>query len=190
MDHHASECVHASRGMFTFQDHNTPWGIVARNLDVTVARPGSEYVGQARFSDGLTTIQGYVPFRTDMTRPSRSKAGACSSIASTSRPRASSRSSTATSTCRTWPELMLQVKSTIDLPRMRELFFRRHVHAERQESVHRHVSSVQGADAQRDNPNGRELKGTFLSTTAGVNDFRFQRSSGTVRWTPEVLRDQ
>ena len=76
--------VHAGRGQFTFQDHGTPWGIVARNLDVTLARPGSGYVGQARFSDGLTTIQGYVPVpHGHDTRRSRSTAVACSSTAST-----------------------------------------------------------------------------------------------------------
>ena len=37
--------VRASRGEFTYQDHGTPWGIVTRNLDVTVTKPGADYRG-------------------------------------------------------------------------------------------------------------------------------------------------
>ncbi len=50
---------------------------VARNLDVTVARPASEYRGQASFSDGTVKIQNYVPMRADMTHdvPDRRRQG-------------------------------------------------------------------------------------------------------------------
>ena len=44
--------VRASRGQFTFADRGTPWSTVARNLDIVVTRPTSEYRGQARFSNG------------------------------------------------------------------------------------------------------------------------------------------
>jgi len=60
------EWVRAHRGEFTFEDHTSPWSVITRNLDVTVARPGSEYRGQASFSNGLVSIQSYVPFRADM----------------------------------------------------------------------------------------------------------------------------
>ena len=40
--------------------------VITRNLDVTVAKPTGEYRGSARFSDGLVSIQDYVPFRADM----------------------------------------------------------------------------------------------------------------------------
>src|SRR5262245_14358026 len=58
--------VRASRGQFTFNDHGTPWSTVARNLDVTVARPASQYRGQARFSEGTVKFQNYEPMRADM----------------------------------------------------------------------------------------------------------------------------
>ena len=60
------EYVRASRGQFTYEDHGTPWSTVARNLDVSVTRPTSEYRGQAQFSNGTVTIQNYVPMRADM----------------------------------------------------------------------------------------------------------------------------
>ena len=58
--------VRASRGEFTYADHGTPWSVVSRNLDVIVARPTSEYRGQARFTNGTVSIQNYVPMRADM----------------------------------------------------------------------------------------------------------------------------
>ena len=60
--------VHAHRGEFTYQDFGTPWGIVARNIDVVVEKPtpDAKYRGSAKFTDGLVAIQNYVPFRTDM----------------------------------------------------------------------------------------------------------------------------
>ena len=62
------EYVRAHRGMFTYQDFGTPWGIVARNIDVVVEKPTADakYQGSADFTDGLVAIQSYVPFRTDM----------------------------------------------------------------------------------------------------------------------------
>ena len=35
--------VRASRGEFTFNDLGTPWGVIARNIDVTVAKPADQY---------------------------------------------------------------------------------------------------------------------------------------------------
>ena len=37
--------VRASRGEFTFNDQGTPWGVIARNIDVTVAKPADQYGG-------------------------------------------------------------------------------------------------------------------------------------------------
>src|SRR4030095_13365323 len=58
--------VRASRGEFTFDDQGTPWGVIARNIDVIVAKPAGEYRGSARFSNGLVTIQDSVPSRPHM----------------------------------------------------------------------------------------------------------------------------
>ena len=64
LDHHAA--CSAPAGEFTHADHGTPWSVVSRNLDVIVARPTSEYRGQARFTNGTISIQNYVPMRADM----------------------------------------------------------------------------------------------------------------------------
>jgi len=181
--------VHAGRGQFTFQDHGTPWGIVARNLDVTVARPGSEYVGQARFSDGLTTIQGYVPFRTDMTSTFKIDRGRVLFDRINLKTEGTESVLNGDVNLSFWPELMLQVKSSIDLPKMRELFFAGDTFKLAGTSQFLgtfHLFKEPLPDGKT--RNSRELKGTFVSETAGVNDFKFEDLRGTVRWTPEVLR--
>src|SRR6185436_3283276 len=58
--------VHASQGEFTYEDKGTPWQVITRNLDVTVAKPSADYRGQAKFSNGSVAFQQYVPFRIDM----------------------------------------------------------------------------------------------------------------------------
>ena len=180
--------VNASRGEFTYQDHGTPWGIVARNLDVTVTHPGSQYVGQARFSDGLTTIQGYVPFRTDMTSTFTIAGGRVNFDRLDLRTEGTESILNGDVNLSHWPELSFQVKSTIDLPRMREIFFagdtfRLSGKSQFLGTFHLFKEAQPGGESRT----GRELKGTFATAVFGLNDYRFEDLRGTVRWTPDVL---
>jgi hypothetical protein len=181
--------VRAWRGQFTYQDHNTPWGIVARNLDITLGRPGSEYVGQAKFSDGMTAIQGYLPFRTDMTSTFKIDGGRVIFDHIDLRTEGTESVLNGDVNLSHFPELMFQVKSTVDLPRMREIFFAGDTFTLSGESQFLgtfHLYKEPRADGTT--RTGRELKGTFHSGSAGVNDFRFADLRGSVRWTPDVLR--
>ena len=56
----------ASRGEFTYEDHGTPWGTVARNLRVSVYRGATDYRGNASFSNGTIQIMKYEPFSAGM----------------------------------------------------------------------------------------------------------------------------
>ena len=56
--------LHAYRGQFTYEDHETPWGIIAPNMDITITNSRG-YNGDAAFKGGLVTIQNYVPMWTD-----------------------------------------------------------------------------------------------------------------------------
>jgi hypothetical protein len=42
--------VRARNGETTFKDYGTPWSVVTRNLDITVARTNEQYRGLARFT--------------------------------------------------------------------------------------------------------------------------------------------
>jgi hypothetical protein len=180
--------VRAQRGEFVFQDHGTPWGIVARNVEVIVARPGDAYVGQASFSNGLTAIQGYVPFRTDMTSTFTLDGARVLFDRLDLTTEGTSSVLNGDVNLSHWPELMFQVKSTIALPKMRELFFAGDTFTLDGESRFTgtyHMFRERLADGT--DRNGRELKGTFASASAGVSDVHFTDLRGQVRWTPEVL---
>ena len=57
--------LQASRGQFTFEDHETPWSVVCRNLDVTIGNLPN-YHGTAVFHGGTVTIQDFVPMWANM----------------------------------------------------------------------------------------------------------------------------
>ena len=179
--------VRAYRGEFTYADHGTPWSVIARNLDVTVTRPTSEYRGQATFSNGTVDFQDYVPMRAEMSTTFRivgsnlvldridlTTDGAQSLL-------------TGQVDLARWPEQSYQVRSRLDLPRMREIFFANDDFSLSGESdftgtFHLFPEVVNGRSRI-----GRELKGTFYSPIAGVNAYRFGDLRGSVVWVPESL---
>jgi len=167
--------VRATDGEFTFQDHGTPWSTVARNLEVTVTK-GAEYGGTARFSNGTVQIQNYLPMRADMTSWFTIDGGlvrfsALELVADGSRSQV-----TGAVDLGKWPEQTWQVRSRVHFPRMREIFFARE----------RWRLSGDGDFTGTFHlfKGGRELKGSFASATAGVNEFRFDSLRGRLRWLP------
>ena len=78
-----------------------------------------------------------------------------------------------------WPNQGYQVKSRVNFPRMRELFFKDEPW--RISGAGDFTGSFRlfktGDDTQRD------LTGTFASELAGLNDYRFPRLYGSLRWT-------
>ena len=180
--------MRASRGQFTYEDHGTPWSTVARNLDVTVTRPASEYRGQAQFSNGTVTIQNYVPMRADMSTSFRIVDGQI----------LLDRIDLVTDGARTqltgvvdaghWPEQIYQIKSKIDFPTEKGIWFAHDtftVAGTGDFTGTFHLFKEQLANGRT--RTGRELKGTFVSALAGVNAYRFSNLRGAVRWVPETL---
>jgi hypothetical protein len=186
------EWVHAYRGSFTFEDHAAPWSVITRNLDVTVAKPSTEYRGQASFSNGMVAIGSYVPFsaamrssfkidgsRVLLDRIDLITDGAHSSVHGDVN-------------LKYWPEQSYKVESTFDLKRMRELFFAHESFAlagNGRFSGYFHLFKEPRPDGT--NRTGRELVGTVTTPHAGVRasgvDYQFDDVNGMVRWTPEKL---
>jgi TamB, inner membrane protein subunit of TAM complex len=170
--------VNARRGTFTFEDHGVPWSTVARNLDVTVAKT-TGYFGEARFMNGTVAIQRYVPMRADLhavftldgplVRFSRIDLVADGSVSSV----------TGTVDLARWPEQTYRVRSRVDFPRMREVFFAREdwqITGEGQFAGTFHLFK-----------GGRSLTGDFWSAEAGVNGLRFPDLRGSLVWLPDRL---
>jgi hypothetical protein len=171
--------VVAARGQFTYDDHAAPWSTIARTLTVEVTNPGNEYRGQASFSDGTVRILSYEPFRTDMRssfkidgglvkfdRIDLSSDGARSDV-------------TGTVDLGHWPEQTYQVRSRIDFPTQKNIFF------------HKEKFTVSGSGDFDGTfhlfKGGRELKGSFTSAVAGLNTWRFPKLRGSVLWLSDRL---
>jgi hypothetical protein len=169
--------VRAYRGEFTYNDHGTPWSTVARNLDVTVSRPANEYRGTAKFSNGTVAIQSYVPMRADMTSTFKIEGGKVLFDRLDLVTDGARSAVTGEVDLGRWPEQIYHVKSRIQFPRMRELFFARDT-----------FSLVGDGDFTGTFhlfKGGRELKGTFYSPLAGVNAYRFRDLQGSLIWVPD-----
>ena len=168
--------VIARRGKFTYEDHGTPWSVVCPNLDVSVFRGLDAYRGTAQFSKGTVTIQNYQPFAASMQTRFKIDNGRVVlddiNLQSTG---ASSRITGYVDLSR-FPEMLYRVKSRIDFPTQKDIFFK----------------DLNFATAGYGDFTGtfhiskdwRELKGTFTSPEAGVNAWRFQDVKGAVLWTP------
>jgi translocation-and-assembly-module (TAM) inner membrane subunit TamB-like protein len=169
---------HAADGRFTYEDHATPWSIVCPNLDLTITNL-PRYHGRAVFSGGIVKIQDYLPMWANM------KANFVIDGGHIALDRIDLITDGATSVAHGdvdighWPEMSYQVRSRVNFPRMRELFF-----------THETWDLAGNADFAGTFhlfKGGRDLTGTFASEVLGVNAYRFPGLFGSLRWTPEAF---
>jgi len=180
--------VRASRGQFTFDDHGTPWSTVARNLDVTVTRPASQYRGQARFSEGTVKFQNYEPMRADMVTTFHIQDGKVVLDALDLTTDGAHSQLTGIVDLRNWPEQIYRIKSKIDFPTEKAIWFARDKFTV--SGTGDFVGTFHLFKEQLPNGKtrtGRELKGDFTSAVAGVNQYRFGDLRGSVLWVPERM---
>ena len=168
--------VVAVDGEFDFEDHGVPWRTVARNLEVTVEKT-TGYGGTAKFRNGTVAIQQYLPMQTDMEGVFTID-GALIKFSQLQLRSDGSRSDiTGVVDSSRWPEQTWHVKSVVDFPRMREIFFARE----------KWVLGGEGHFAGTFHlfKGGRELKGDFTSAEAQVNGMRFPKLAGSLIWVPD-----
>jgi len=165
--------VRASRGRFTYDDQGSSWSIAAPNLNMVISKAG-EYRGEAGFKGGLVQIGQFEPMWANMhsrfkidggqvlfDRIDLTTDGATSAI-------------TGTTDLARWPEQFYQVRSRVDFTRMRELFFAR--------DKFTLAGDGQFVGSFHLFKGGRELKGTFASEEARLNQWRFPALQGSLLW--------
>ena len=166
--------VHAYRGQFTYDDHRN-WNTVVRNLDVTVMKLVG-YRGTARSSGGVVTIGHFEPMSMAMNAWFKVDGGKILLD------RVELNTYGARSVCAGyvdvghWPEMRFTVRSTIQMPRIREIFW---AHDRFTLSG---VMQFQGIF--RLFRGGHEVAGNFSSAEAGINRYRFPDLEGALTWTP------
>jgi hypothetical protein len=170
--------LRARRGQFTYEDHETPWSIICRNLDIGMGNL-PRYHGTAIFSGGTVAIQNYVPMWANM------KARFTLDGPRIKLERVDLDSDGAKSVAQGevdlahWPEQTFRVQSRVHFPRMRELFFK--------DETWNLTGDGDFAGTFHLFKGGRDLAGTFTSPLAGVNEYRFPSLYGSLRWTPAAF---
>jgi autotransporter translocation and assembly factor TamB len=167
--------VQCADGEFTYDDHEAPWSVVARNLRISVTNQGG-YHGDATFTGGTVRIQDHLPMWANM----RARFRIDGSIVRLDRIDLESDGATSVAAgsvdLKHWPEQSYDVQSRVDFPRMREIFF-----------TDDHFSLSGSGDFTgvfHLFKGGHDLHGTFKSAMAGVNEYRFPQLYGSLRWTP------
>ncbi len=168
--------VRATRGEFVFDDHGSRWGVVAPNLEVTAGKL-AEYRGRARFSGGTIHFQDFQPMAAAMFTTFRIQGGRIVLDRIDLTTDGAESSLTGVVDTARWPEMFYQVKSTVQFPRMREIFF-----ADERFSLH---GEGDFTGTFRLFKGGRELKGNFFSREAGIDRYRFQNLEGALEWVPD-----
>jgi len=173
--------VLATRGQFTYEDHGTPWSTVARNLTVQLYRSEAtkDYRGRATFTNGTVRVQSYEAFRVDLDSNFSLNGGKVRFDRMELVSDGARTAGTGEVDLGRWPEQTYQLRSRIDFPTQKNIFF------------HGQKFDVSGTGDFTGTfhlfKGGRELKGTFVSAIAGVNAWRFPNLRGSVLWLPDRL---
>ena len=166
--------VKATRGTFELQDHGAPWSIVAPNLEVAI-RKADTYRGTADFDKATIQIARFEPMWARATSRFRIDGGkivveGIDLVTDGAVSHAVGEVDTAR-----WPEQTYAVRSRIDFPRMKELFWAR--------DQFTLTGTGEFAGTYHLFKGGRELSGRFASLETRLNDWRFAGMEGSLVWT-------
>jgi hypothetical protein len=165
--------VRATGGTFTLEDHGAPWGITAPNLDVVIAKSDT-YRGTAIFDQATIRIARFEPMWARMKSRFKIEGGKVLFDRIDLVTDGATSLVTGETDLTRWPEQIYSVKSTVDFPRMKDLFF-----AQDRFTL---KGTGQFAGTFHLFKGGRELKGRFASLEAHVNAWRFPALEGSLLW--------
>ena len=147
--------VSASNGQFTYDDHATPWSTVARNLTMQLYRSEAtkNYRGSVKITNGTVKIQSYESFRMDMDGEFSLDGGKVHFDRMDLLSDGARTAAIGDVDLGKWPEQTYQLRSRIDFPRQKDIFF----HGQKFDASG--VGDFTGTFHLF--KGGRELKGTF-----------------------------
>ncbi len=169
----------ADDGEFVFRDHNAPWDVTARDIDLTIAKR-DEYGGDVSFSGGTVQIGSFEPMtanmdasykldggRVDLTRIDLTMDGFTSRV-------------TGEVDLLNWPEQKYRiVEADVELPPMKDIFFA----GDNFEVGGRAAFTGQWHIFD----GGHELTGTFRGAETTFNGLEFPGIEGAVVWASDRL---
>ena len=168
--------VRAYRGTFTYDDHGSPWSIVTRNLDVTVTKV-LDYRGHATFSNSTVQVQSFEPMTAAMQADFRIEDGNVVFDRLELQTDGAESHLTGVVELTNWPEQQYDVRSDLDFPVLRDIFFAGDDFAVggagQFEGIY-HLSK-----------SGYDLQGEFWSGLTTINAHPFPDLSGSLHWRPD-----
>ena len=172
--------VHALDGRFQFFDHATPWSVTAPNLNFSLVRAANlnAYVGTAKFTDGTVKIQDFLPMQTSMhtTFALDGKLVRLRHIDLLT-DGAESHINGTVGFGDLWPNQQYNIDSTVDFPRMRELFFGKENWKLGGDGRFKGVFQLAKGGYYN-------LSGNFTSEELAFNQWRFPDLHGALEWKP------
>ncbi len=167
--------VLAHDGEFVYRDHNAPWFVTARHIDLTIAK-GEGYGGDVTFTDGTVEIASFEPMTAAMEATFELDGGDVTLTHIDLTLDGFRSALTGEVEITNWPEQTYHiVESDIDLPTMKEIFFAGD------------PFTVDGrgrfTGAWHIFDGGRELTGAFESDDWTLNGLAFPDTTGSLVWT-------
>ncbi|PYR51422.1 MAG: hypothetical protein DMF89_05765 [Acidobacteria bacterium] len=163
-----------SNGRFTYEDHEAPWSVVAPNIDLSITNL-PQYHGRFDFSDGVISIQRYVPMSAAMKAEFTIDGRLIHLDKIDIKTDGARTTGTGTVDFAHWPEQTYEVKSRVQFSRMRELFFG--------DESWRVSGDGDFGGTFHLFKGGYDLVGRFGSPLAGLNTYRFPALYGSLHWT-------
>ncbi len=170
--------LRAWRGRFSYEDHEVPWSAVAPNIDLTITNL-PRYHGDVTFTGGLVSIQHYVPMSAKMKAEFTIDGGLLELQRIDLQTDGARTSATGTVDFAHWPEQTYQVKSRVQFPRMRDIFF----------GKERWTLGGEGDFTGTFHlfKGGHDLAGRFASPVVGLSAYRFPSLYGSLHWTRKLF---
>ena len=155
------------------------WRAGGRNFKITVTKAPDNYQGLARFTNGTIVIQKYEPMSADMSLSFKMNDGKMVMDRIDLLTDGAVTTMTGVADLAKWPEQLYQVRSKMQFPRQREIFFARDKFALSGDGDFIGTFHMYKG--------GRELKGKFTSPVLGFNDYRFPNLEGDVIWVRDRM---
>lgn len=170
--------LRASEGEFRYEDHGSNWSVDLPDLDFTITKV-LDYRGHAASAGGVLQIGDFEPMRIDLdtdflidgpdvelTRIDLVTDGATTRLVGDV-------------DLSNFPEMSYTLESDIDLARMREIFF---AAADFTAAGFSHFSGT-----FRKFEGGHDLRGSFTSGEAGIDELRFPDLAGDLTWRHDLF---
>ena len=167
--------LRAHEGEFLFEDHGAPWSVVARNVDLTLAK-GTGYGGRMSFRRGTVRIGDSEPMTTDVEATYALDGGLVDLTRLDLRMAGFDARLTGRLDLLAWPEQTYDVhRSSIDLAVMKDVFF-----ADDDFTV---AGDAEFRGSWRLFDGGRELTGRFSAPDPTLQGLSFPALAGDLVWT-------